>query len=428
MLTDAKLRTLKYKPLASEGEKNKGQLLGNRIPDKDGMYIHVAPTGTISFRYDFRWPRSAKGKRQCITYGRYPIKTLEEARDNHIDALRKMRGGINPLDERRQKKRAAIVAVENTFKAVGDRWYEKNKKGKSASWLEANRRYLDAAYPHIGHRPLAEIAAPEIKAIVRAVESSGRAVTAEKMRQTYMMVFDFAADKEDLIQNGVNPARFSVDVPDSKPHPHLKAHEIPEFVKAIDGATETGERTRIAAKLVMLCITRKLELIGAKWSELDFVNASWEIPAARMKGGKPHVVPLSRQALEHFKRLREIANGSECEFVFPNIRDRKKPMGETTLNRLLERLQYTDRVTIHGLRGTASTILNGLGYKSDWIEKQLAHTETDEVRAAYNHADYMIERRRMLQDWADATDRLCAGQPLVVTADNVVQLGSAKAA
>jgi integrase len=230
------------------------------------------------------------------------------------------------------------------------------------------------------------------------------------MRQAYMMVFDYAADDESIIQHGFNPARFSIQVPKAKRHPHLKAHEIPEFVRAVDAATETTERTRIAAKLVLLCITRKMELLRTKWPEIDFDNARWEIPAGRMKSDRPHVVPLSQQALVLFRRLKEL-NGSS-EFVFPNVRNPRKPMGETTLNRLLERMNYTDRVTVHGFRGTASTILNELGYRADVIEKQLAHVEEDEVRAAYNHADYMEERRRMLQDWADAIDRLCAGKPL----------------
>lgn len=233
MVTDAKLRTLKYKPLESKGTKNAGQLLGNRIPDRDGMYVYVAPTGTISFRYDFRWPRSAKGRRQCITYGRYPVDSLEAARDAHVNALRKLRDGINPLEERRQTRQKGELADD--FKAVAERWYEKNKPGKSASWKEANKRYLEAAYPKLGARRIKEITPQDISAVITPVELGSpaekkrpRAVTAEKMRQAYVMVFDYAAGKEFLIGSGANPARvLSVDLPDTKHHAHLSFPEVP---------------------------------------------------------------------------------------------------------------------------------------------------------------------------------------------------------
>lgn len=419
-MTDARLRTLKYKPLASKGEKNEGQLLGNRIADTNGMYVFCSPTGTISFRYDFRWPRSAKGKRQCITYGRYPITTLEQARDDHIDALRKLRDNINPMLERSRTKQAGAAAAANTFKAVGDRWYDKNKKGKSISWTQANRRYLDVAYQTIGAKPIKEVTTHDMHAIIRAVERDGRAATAANMRMVYAQVFDHAAGDELIIESGFNPARvLSVDVPKSKTHPHLKANEIPEFLRAIDETGETVEQTKLAARLVLLVITRKMELLGARWSELDLDAARWEIPPGRMKGGRTHVVPLSSQAVALFRRLRELSS-TDC--VFPNVRNQDKPMNRSTLTALLDRLGYKGKVTIHGLRGTASTILNELGYRSDVIEKQLAHVEADEVRAAYNHADYMTERRKMLQDWADAIDRLCAGKPLRAADDNVIQL------
>jgi integrase len=416
MLTDAKLRTLKYKLLQSKGAKNTGQLLGNRIPDKDGMYVYVAPTGTISFRYDFRWPRTATGKRQCITYGRYPIDSLDQARDAHIEVLRKLKKGINPLDERRQERQQSEQSDD--FKSVAGRWYEKNKPGKSKSWERANHLRLEAAYPYIGSRKMKDITARDISTIITPVEAAGKAVTAEKMRQTYAMVFDYAAGKpEFLIPSGNNPARaLSVDLPDTKHHASLTISEVPTFLKAVDEDTG-GEAVRLAVKLLFLTLTRKMELLGAKWPELDLEAARWQIPADRMKGKRPHVIPLSSQAVAMFRRLKELAGASE--WVFPHQHRAGMGMYPDTVNRVFARTGYAGKATPHGCRSTASTALNELGYRSDAIEKQLAHVEADEVRASYNHADYMIERRRMLQDWANAIDRLCAGKPLV---DNVVQL------
>jgi integrase len=420
MLTDAKLRTLKYKPLESKGEKNKGQLLGNRYPDKDGMYIYVSPTGTISFRYDFRWPRSATGKRQCVTHGRYPLMTLEDARDAHIEVLRKLKKGINPLDERRQERQQS--ELPDDFKAVAERWYEKNKPGKSNSWLKANRRYLDAAYPYIGGRKIKEIAARDISNIITPVEQKGKGVTAEKMRLTYVMVFDYAAGKEFLIASGANPARvLSVDVPDTKHHPHLSIAEVPPFLKAVE-ADSAAEQVKLAVNLLFLTLTRKMELCGAKWTELDLDAARWEIPAERMKGKRPHIVPLSSQAVTLFRKLKELAKGSE--FVFPRPGRANQHITDGKLNEVFRRTGYAGKATPHGCRSTASTALNEMGFNADHIERQLSHVEADEVRASYNHADYMIERTRMLQAWADAIDRLCAGKPLV-EAGKVIQLHAA---
>lgn len=419
MLTDAKLRTQKYKPLASKGEKKAGQLLANRIPDKDGMYVNVSPAGSISFRYDYRWPRSAAGRRQCITYGQYPIVSLEEARDMHIEALRKMKKGINPMEERRQARQQA--GLPDDFKAVAERWYDKNKAGKSASWASANRRYIDAAYPYVGSRKIQAIAAQDISSIITPIEASGRAVTAEKMRQTYVMVFDYAAGKEFLIASGANPARvLTVDLPDTKHHAHLSIGDVPPFLRAVD-ADEGGEQVRLAVKLLFLTLTRKMELCGAKWSELDLDAARWEIPAERMKGKKAHIIPLSNQGVTIFRRLKELANGSE--YVFPHRDRADRHMLGDTVNRVFQRTGYAGKATPHGCRSTASTALNEMGYRADAIERQLSHVEADEVRASYNHADFLVERRRMLQDWADAIDRLCAGKPLVV--DNIVPLHAA---
>lgn len=427
MLTDAKLRTLKYKPLQSKGEKNGGKLLGNRIPDKDGMYVYVAPTGTISFRYDFRWPRSAKGRRQCLTHGRYPVMSLEAAREAHIDALRLLKRGINPLDERRSQRRGS--ESPDDFKSVAERWYEKSKAGKSDSWLAANRRYLDAAYPKLGARKMRDITAQDVSAVITPVEIGSpaekkrpRAVTAEKMRQTYVMVFDYAAGKEFLIASGANPARvLSVDLPETNHHAHLSIAEVPAFLKAVD-ADSGAEQVKLAVKLLFLTLTRKMELVGATWAELDLDSARWEIPAERMKGKRPHVIPLSTQAVAMFRRLKEMAAGSD--YVFPALVGRGEHMNSEAVNAIFKRSGYKGKATPHGCRSTASTALNEMGYRPDAIERQLGHVEADEVRASYNHADYMIERRKMLQSWADAIDRICSGLPLV-EGGNVVQLHAA---
>jgi integrase len=434
-VTDAFLRDLKYKPVYSKGpklegliskrtgkpmESRAGQLLPNRYPDRDAMYIHVSQAGTVTFRFDFRWPKTPPRRKQCAVHGRYPVMTLAEARDAHRDFLRQIGKGINPLDVKRIERQQE--SLPDDFKSVAERWFKKNKPGKSESWASANRRYLDAAYPLIGSRKIQEITQKDISAIISPVEASGRAITAEKMRQCYAMVWDHAADKpEFLVKAGENPARaLSVDVPKAKHHASLAINEVPLFLKAVDA--DTGhEEVKLAIKLLFLCLTRKMELLDAKWTELDLENSRWQIPPERMKGDFPHVVPLSRQAVAMFRRLKELAGDSEYVFRF---------RAKDTLRRVYERTGYAGKATPHGCRSTASTALNELGYSKDWIEKQLAHTEADEVRASYNFASYMGQRRKMLQDWADAIDRICAGLPLVVEPetekkDNVIPLHAA---
>lgn len=243
-VTDAWLRNLKYRPLESKGlkvdgaiskrtgkpiESRPGQLLPNRYPDERGMYVNVAPTGRVTFRYSYRWPKTAQGRRQLVTYGDYPILSLEKARDQHIDFQRKLRDGINPLEKRRIERQQITAPAD--FRSVAVRWYEKNKPAKSDSWKEANARYLEWAYPYIGTRDVRQLTARDISAVITPIENSGRKVAAEKARQCYAMVLDYAADKpEFLLKPGENAARaLSVDLPNTKHHAHLQIADVAPF-------------------------------------------------------------------------------------------------------------------------------------------------------------------------------------------------------
>jgi integrase len=201
------------------------------------------------------------------------------------------------------------------------------------------------------------------------------------------------------------------DAPKSTPRGKpLTPKGIPAFLEAADRYPGRPQ-TKLALRLLMLTFTRKRELIEAPWEELDLERGEWVITAERMKMEKPHIVPLSRQSVECFGKLKRLANGSR--FVFPNLGDPRKPMAATTLNKMLETIGYAGRFTPHSARSTASTILNGQGWSPDAIERQLAHTERDQVRGAYNHADFLEERQRMMQAWADYLDALASGADVV---------------
>src|SRR5262249_42137974 len=218
---------------------------------------------------------------------------------------------------------------------------------------------------------------------------------------------------------GVNPAKVApkVKVPKAAHHKHIPVSEIPAFLKAVD-ATQSGEQSKIMAKLLLLTAVRKSELLGAKRSELRLQEAVWEIPESRMKNRLPHLVPLSPQVIGLFKRQLEIAG--ESEFIFPNAKNRKEHAHKSTLNALFSRMGFKDRLSPHGVRSIFSTEMNGCGaFRIDAIERQLSHVERNAVRSAYNKSDYLEERRRMMAHWATFCDRLCDGKP---EEGNVIQL------
>jgi integrase len=219
--------------------------------------------------------------------------------------------------------------------------------------------------------------------------------------------------------NAGNPARDAgtvIELPKPKPRSRpLSAKEIPAFLDAADRYPAKAQ-TKLAVRLLMLTFTRKRELIEAPWTEIDLERAEWVISAERMKMDKTHIIPLSRQAVECFRRLKELSCGSD--YVFPNLGDPGRPMSHSTLNILYDRMGYGGRFTPHGARSTASTLLNAQGWSADAIERQLAHAERDLVRAAYNHSDFMQERQKMMQSWADYLDGLCSGAEVVPIRSN----------
>jgi integrase len=266
-------------------------------------------------------------------------------------------------------------------------------------------------YPEIGKRPANAIEAAEVLALIRSVAEEGHAKTAEYIRQTLSRIFQYGVRNLRCKSDPAHACRGAIVVPPAVHHRPLSAKELPGFLEAIDHYS--GRRpTVIAGQLLLLTIVRKSELIGARWTELelDGLEPSWRIPAERMKAGADHVVPLSRQAAELFRALKPISCGSE--FVFPNLGRLDKPMSKSTLNVMFDRLKLD--VTPHAVRATASTLLNESGlFRGDVIERALAHVERNRVRASYNAAEYLPERRVMLQWWADYLDGLRTGANVV---------------
>ena len=398
MLTDTKIKAAKPR----EG--------AYKLGDRDGLYLHVAPSGARSWRFDYR----LAGKRETLVIGRYPEVTLEQARHGVrrpgfialADARSMVARGESPAAAKQERKAAAKIARANTLRALAEEWYETRKPARSKSWCDNARRWLDKdILPSLGSKAIKEVTIDDVERLVRKVAAARGAKSGHYLRLLLASVF-----KSLPRALGVgNPARDlagMIEVPKGKPLGRpLPAKEIPAFLEAVD-RHPARSATKLAAKLLLLTFTRKRELIEATWDEIDLASASCTILAARMKMRRPHIVPLARQAVEVFEILKPLACGSD--FCFPNIGDPKKPMSRSTLNKFFGEIGYGEKFTPHSARSTASTILNGMGFSSDAIERQLAHTERDLVRAAYNHSDQMEARTKMMQAWADHVDGLCS--------------------
>lgn len=392
MLSDTKLRNAK--------PKDRPYKLG----DFDGLYLYVTPAGGRSWRFDFRHG----GKRYTQTLGKYPDVSLADARDRLREARSVLASGKNPHQEARKEKILQKESVANTFSAIADEWYKSKEKLRSKPWREANDLYLRRDLnPKIGQLPINEVTGQLILAILKDIGQKSGIKTAERVRQTAGQVFEYAIRQ---LKATANPARSLTqwtEVPQAEHRRPLTPKEIPAFLDAISRYPGLPT-TKIAVRLLLLTFVRKSEMVQATWDEFDIPNGLWIIPKERMKMQKPHIVPLSRQAIELLEHLKPLSLGSS--YLFPGNSSIEKPMSGSTINIMFQKMGYGGSFTPHGVRSTASTILNEHGFGRDTIERQLAHSERDEIRAAYNHADYLPERKKMMQAWADYLDSLVQQQ------------------
>ncbi len=346
-----------------------------------------------------------------MSLGVYPDVGLAEARDKREAARKLVAAGVDPTEHRKAVQVALVENTENTFESIAREWFASFSK----HWVPAHsdkviRRLELNVFPYIGARPVKAITAPELLAVLRRVESRGANETAHRALQVCGRVFRFAVatgraerDPSRDLGGALAPTR----------EKHLASITDPEEVGALLRAIDAYEGswiTRCALRLAPLVFVRPGELRAAQWAEFDFEKAEWRIPAARMKMRVQHVVPLSTQAIAVLRDLQELTG--RFALAFPGVRSRFRPMSENTVTAALRRMGYSGQdMTGHGFRSMASTLLNEQGWNRDAIERQLAHGERDAVRAAYNYAQHLPERRRMMQAWADFLDQLKANVP-----------------
>ncbi|CAN5919529.1 tyrosine-type recombinase/integrase [soil metagenome] len=379
-----------------------------KLSDGRGLYLLVQPTGSKLWRWKYR----AAGKEKLMALGKYPDVGLAQAR-HKVDEARKLHAaGGDPMVVRRSDKIAALVSAENSFHSVAKVWHAQWKGDRSARHaLSVWRRLEIDVFPAVGARPISDIKTLELVAMVKKIAERGALDMAKRCLQMSGQVFRYAVAHELAERNPVTDIKPADILPSrrKKNFARVDATELPVLLRKIEGYAGAPP-TRLAIKLMALTFVRTGELIGAKWSEFDLDGAQWRIPAERMKMRDPHIVPLSRQAVEVLKTLHLITGGREL--LFPGERDHAKPISNNTILGALKRMGHAGRMTGHGFRGVASTILHEQGFDHAHIELQLAHLERNAVSASYNHATYLAPRAKMMQAWGDHLDELRMGNVL----------------
>lgn len=375
-----------------------------KLADSGGLYLLVQPSGAKLWRYKFR----LGGVEGLDALGRFPEVTLAQARQAHGESRRLVAQGINPVLARKDRKQALIQAnlarEKGSFAAVAADWAAATAHGlRPATLKQREREMRNDLLPKLKARQIKDINRVEITTLLKAVEKRAPEV-ARNLRNYLWSIFEYAIDSGLISANPVPSIRI-LKKRDQKNHPALSPDQIGEFLRKLDERALLEEQTRIAMLLVTLTTCRKAEIIGGKWEEINLEAGEWEIPGERMKKGRTHWVPLSKQAIGLLRQLRKLTPASQV-LLFPNRRDPRRPMANRSLNAVMERLGYSGEGTPHGMRSAFSTHFNGLNANADVIELCLAHAPMGKTRAAYNRHLYKEERRKMLQDWADRLDYL----------------------
>jgi integrase len=389
-LTDAFLKSLKppTKP--------------TKYRDGGGMYLYATSTGLKSWRFNYRFG----GKYQTMNFGTYPIVTLKEAREKLFEAKKVLDSGIDPGVQKKVAKEAEHSDSLNSFAIVTKEWFERKKVGKNDAYtVRIWGRVEKELFPFLASRSISEITAPELLEVLRKVEARGAVDTAHRCLQYCSQIFRYA------IATGRMAHDISADLRGALTpaiHTHMASltdpHDVGGLLRSIDGYNG-NVMVRAALKMAPYVFVRPGELRHAEWSEINLEQAEWRIPADKMKMKLIHIVPLAHQVIDILKELQPYTGHGR--FLFPSMRTEDRPISDVTLLAALRRMDYSkEEMTVHGFRSIASTLLNEQGYNRDWIERQLAHGEHSSVRAAYNYAEYLPERRKMMQSWADYLDGL----------------------
>lgn len=376
-----------------------------RLFDGGGLYLEVTPSGGKWWRLKFRH----EGKEKRLSLGTYPDTSLKDARKRRDEARQLIADGTDPSAARQASKAAKRAKALSTVEAVARAWLDHRK----TAWVERTRTVILASlendvFPTLGARPIADIQPADIRALVQGIEARGAGETAGRVFQRLRSIFRFAIAHDVIATDPTYPLKpAEIFKPRKVEHrAALSERDVPTFLHRL-AAYEGDPTTAAALALLMLTAVRPGELRGARWDEIDVERGLWRVPAERMKMKTEHTVPLSKQALAALDAMQPISGRGAL--LLPSPFYPGKPLSDGTLNSALARMGYKGIATAHGFRTLFSTCANEAGWNRDFIEKQLAHEDRDDVRGAYNRAQWLDERAKMMQWWADRIDMLRKG-------------------
>ncbi len=389
------------------------------IADFDGLYLNISATGFKAWHFRFSWG----GKRELMSFGGYPALSLKDARELRDQARELLAKGVNPHSDRKRKRHAIVLAGDHTFQAVYDKWLAHRSlslenEGRQSTPKQIERVFKKDVFPLLRHMAIYDVTRAHLLDIIGRVEKRGSFSVAEKLRTWFTQLFTYASvvvpDMSD------NPSKdldvVAMPLPPVENNPFLRMSELPMMLQAL--RKYRGRlRTQLGIRLLMLTGVRTGELRYATPDQFDMERGLWIIPVVRLKQRKqltkkkrqrfsdipPYIVPLSLQAQEIVRHLLEKFKPAQI-YLIPGDWSLKSRISENTFNGALKRMGYEDQLTGHGIRATISTALNELGYPPKWVDAQLSHADPDKTSATYNHAEYVEQRRVMMQDWADRLD------------------------
>ncbi|WP_321404782.1 tyrosine-type recombinase/integrase [Maridesulfovibrio sp.] len=395
-ITDAKIKAAK--------STDKEQTLN----DGEGLYLVISPNGRKWWRFRYQM----NGKRTMLSLGTYPYITLQEARIKRGELKSQIAKGIDPSRKRKEDQRKS--GATEAFEAISREWFGKQVSGWSERHAKTTMERMEKnIFPFIGNRPISELGVQDMLSVTQRCEKRGAVETARRIRQIMSQVFRYAVAAGRAERDPA--ADIKGTIPSARKVKHFPSITDPKKIGPLLRAIDEFSGTLVvhcALRIAPLVFVRPGELRAAEWSEIDFDSCEWRIPEEKMKGGAVHIVPLSCQAIDILKEVYQLTG--PYGYIFPSIRTTTRPMSENTINVSLRRIGYDKtEMTGHGFRSMASTLLNEHGWNKDAIERQLAHTPKDKVRASYNYAEHLPERRKMMQAWADYLDSLKFGRKVV---------------
>lgn len=375
------------------------------LSDGDGLQLRVRASGSMMWNFNYREPLTRS--RINMALGPYPDLSLANARKKAVEARELLAQGIDPKAQRNEQRQARLAKTEHTFEKIATAWFELKKDAVTTAYAEDIWRSLTLhIFPSMGTTPLSEITAPMVIKLLRPIEAKGSLETVKRLSQRLNEIMTYGVNSGLIFANPLSGIRAVFKKPKKQNMAALRPEELSELMMEIANAS-IKRTTRCLIEWQLHTMTRPAEAATTRWADIDFDKRIWTIPAERMKKRRPHTIPLTEQALSLLKTLKP--HSGHREFVFPADRNPRTHANSQTANMALKRMGFQDRLVSHGMRSMASTILNEHGWDPELIEVALAHVDKDEVRSAYNRADYIERRRPMMAWWSEHIQKAATG-------------------